>query len=302
MKEDLLFDKIERYLLNQLPGEERATFEAEIAADPALARQVAAQRKEHEMMEALLEKRLRGKMAQWNTETNAAEPEAEEQGKRPVKRRWLWWLTACAAMIVALVLWIPRREGGAPVDPVPAPVFQPPGTELPVATDKQEKPEPLQSPQKPPAKPAVTARYIALARQHRGDINFNVDLVRNTGPTSSAIKDALTPLSARRFSEGIDLLSSLPDTSSVYWDAQFYIGLAYLAQNQSQISIAYLAEVAKQTNNLLSDDAAWYLALAYLEQGNRKKCEAALQRITADNQHPYYEKANKLKDALKTID
>lgn len=303
MKEDLRFEKIERYLLDRLPEEERRTFEAEIAADPELAKQVAGQRKEHEMMEALVEKRLRNKLAQWEMEAeNSPDTGAPENGRHPgfpLRVRLLIGglvLIAIGVIVTQIIIhFFPA--------PAPPPTSQQPQKEQPVKQEQQIQPaRPLvDTPPLPPAGRPDKTQYIALARRYLGNFDFAGEILQRSDEGASTLKDALTALSDRRFREGIALLRSIPDDAAQYWDAQFYLGLAFLEQEKPEAAVPYLSSVAGQTGNLLSESAEWYLALAYLHQGNRDRCESTLRRISGDSQHPYYEKARNLENALKTV-
>jgi hypothetical protein len=94
--QDTYFDAIESYLLGYLSADKKAAFEAEIAANPALAQAVEQQRTEHAAMQQLRREAMRAKMRTWQaggaettaTTSTATLSEAERQAGTPLKITW----------------------------------------------------------------------------------------------------------------------------------------------------------------------------------------------------------------------
>lgn len=83
-------------------------------------------------------------------------------------------------------------------------------------------------------------------------------------------------------------------------EADFYIGVAYLAkpQHQPRLAIQHL-EAANQNSELLAAQAQWYLALAHLKSGDSTKSRAILETIVAETEDYYKGSAKQLLEDLK---
>jgi tetratricopeptide (TPR) repeat protein len=92
------FEQIEAYLRGQLAPADRAAFEAELAADPALAAEVHRHRLERQALELLVEGDLFAKMQTWDAAAPAVSPEAEAEP--PVLSLSDWYANRDAARTV----------------------------------------------------------------------------------------------------------------------------------------------------------------------------------------------------------
>jgi hypothetical protein len=114
------FDRIEAYLLGQMPPEVADRFEQEMAADQSLAAEVGQQELEHRAMELLLREELQSQMLQWK-----AEKEQEEAGTGtgpaakviPINTsRRLVFRLAAAASVALLIGFFSRQFFFSPTD------------------------------------------------------------------------------------------------------------------------------------------------------------------------------------------
>ncbi|MBK6930669.1 MAG: hypothetical protein IPH12_07255 [Saprospirales bacterium] len=151
--DDILFDKIERFLRGKMPAGEVQAFEAEIAANPALAEQVAMHQMEMDSLELALEDDLRERFGHWKNEPPGT---AERPGMRP---GWPLLLVVAALLSVAGIWWFWLKP--APESPRTAPAQ--PERQAPVSTPDR----PVASGDRPAAapEPADTraTAYLALA-------------------------------------------------------------------------------------------------------------------------------------------
>lgn len=60
----------------------------------------------------------------------------------------------------------------------------------------------------------------------------------------------------------------------------FYMGVASLADEQTEGAIHYLSKVAEENNSVYYTDARWYLALAYLLNEKEEKARTLLQGLS----------------------
>ncbi|MBK7937421.1 MAG: hypothetical protein IPJ82_10175 [Lewinellaceae bacterium] len=140
-RDEQIFDKIEAYLRGNLSAPDAAAFEAEIAADPELARLVKTHRLERQGLEWLVERDLLAKMNTW-------EREAEQQETTPALRISFvrrWWAAGVAALLVLGVFgwWLlqaPSDVGGPP------PVVSVPKPKPPIAAPPKTTPRPSPKP------------------------------------------------------------------------------------------------------------------------------------------------------------
>jgi hypothetical protein len=75
MVDDILHDRIEQYLLGNLPPDECAQLENEMKANPQLAEQVALQRLAINGIQRLAARDMRKKFELWNKETDGVSPQ-----------------------------------------------------------------------------------------------------------------------------------------------------------------------------------------------------------------------------------
>lgn len=118
------FDKIEAYLFNQLEAEEKKAFEAEIATNPSLKKEVKLQQAEHRAMQLMMRKKLKAKMAEWPIKITAP-AEAKETGKIVAlntsrSRRsnlFRWSIAASILLVVGLFsnLWMDNNLSDAAI-------------------------------------------------------------------------------------------------------------------------------------------------------------------------------------------
>lgn len=114
------FDRIEAYLLGEMPMEEAQAFEQELAENPELAKELAMHRLEHDAMEVLLEQDLREQVKLWDYPTDAAAPGTQASNQPPapedplrharvVRLRWIAAVATLAATIAIGVI-VNREE------------------------------------------------------------------------------------------------------------------------------------------------------------------------------------------------
>lgn len=90
--------------------------------------------------------------------------------------------------------------------------------------------------------------------------------------------------------------AALADSSFQFTDeAKLYVGISYLATQQSDEGIAVLGQVSQDSYD--KADANWYLALGWLQKGDKERGLALVEQISKQARHPYQEQAQKLWDA-----
>lgn len=107
MVDDSLHDKIEQYLLGQLSPDESARLEADMAADPALAEQVALQRLGLMGMQRLAAAGMRAKFDEWDADLDVPPPTTSPPHAEPASARnpWIGSTIALLLLLTAGALW-----------------------------------------------------------------------------------------------------------------------------------------------------------------------------------------------------
>lgn len=320
MAEEQLYDKIEAYLLGELPPGEAEAFARQVEDNPALADQVELHRLEHDAMEVLLERELRKDVLEWIREVkesdatgmgNTALPVPEE-GIRPQAmpmRRWLWLaaILAGAALISVLFIWQPwlapsspaiEQQEPPPVEapsPEQGPVVQPDG-ELPVAEQqspapKRETPASEPQQQRPEPKPGL----LALADEFfddpfGGKVRGRPATSPESSPTGASLfETAAAAYRARQFDEARRLADQIGTDDPDYGDARLLIGRTLYWQGQFRQAADVFRQIPgdpaieaeeEMLRDLIRHTAEWNLLVAYLAQGPSMR-QAAEQLLEA---------------------
>ena len=322
-----LFDKIEAYLIGRMDKTERVEFEKQIAADEDLAIEVEFQRLEHDAMNVLVEKNLRHKMSEWQTELpseqsssnnsplSIATPDKIKLGGEAkvvsLSSRFMRYAAAASVIIgVILVgLWFFNPKPQNVIVDTPAK----PDTIKTTPTPANKKPteEIVQNPNKPIDKPtekpnntkpieAIPPQYndlLAYAETNLDEYTLKID-GGNRGNNNNT-KDELTQVAeaykAQNYTQALALLQKLPVSNSVLEG----LGLVNFRLKKYDKAIAYFKPLIDDT--FFKDRAEWNMVLCYSAQYPAKATELKnlLNEIVKDNNHPYATKANALKEKFK---
>jgi anti-sigma factor RsiW len=246
---------ISRYLATDLPPPELATFEARLAAEPALAAEL--QRRKEELTflrtEAALpdlETQMAALAAQHfqsgsvDTTGPEARPQVQGEGKKEQAGKkdqtakirslnWKRWLPAtgiAAAVALVLLIWNPFTSA-----------------------------EPYQQ----------FAQYAPLSLTEKSSTN--------TAPVTAAQEAFNTGNYAEAHTQLINYLQQNPDDN----EARLAFGIAALETNQDAEARAIFTQLANGTT-AFKDDGQFYLALAYFKAGDTR-AKAELEKISSDN-------------------
>lgn len=340
MAEEQLYDKIEAYLLGELPPGEAEAFARQVEDDPALADQVELHRLEHDAMEVLLERELRNDVLEWIREVKESDATGmggtalpvPEEGIRPQAipmRRWLWLaaILVGAALVSILFIWQPwlapsspaiEQQEPPPVEapsPEQGPVVQTDG-ELPVAEQQSPAPKketPVSEPQqqRPEPKPGL----LALADEVFDD-PFSSELRgRPDSPPSAGASlyvRAVAAYKTGKYERTRQLARQVPDTDADYGDARLLIGMSFYRQGRYQDAATafrriLIDEAVAPDDDMLRDlirqSAEWNLMVSLLAQGppTRQAAGQLLDKITGEADHGFQQKAQEVRNRLQKI-
>ena len=115
--------------------------------------------------------------------------------------------------------------------------------------------------------------------------------------TSSAklqLSNAVTAYQQKSYEQAINLLMAMPPQSAYYPDALLLSGMCYLQEQNGIKAILYFSALLQpESDNLLKDQARWYLALAFLQNKQPDEARTQLTQIVSDKSL-HYDRAAKL--------
>lgn len=280
------YEQIDNYLHNDLTGAARTAFEAEMAADPALAEAVNLYRDVEAQMrgatqatvgEAALQTQLQALSQQYfGKKGNAPVMEMTTGGpadadqvsvpatKAPViamrRRRMLYYIAGAAAVVLALI-WI-RPFGGTPQFDADAVYAQ------------------------------FGAYEVPTWGNTRGGDNAPLDKVAQMKMQVDSLFSQAQP----QYATALPILEQLASQNENDPAIALAKAACYTETNDSARAMQTLTTVEAQTKGKLKSQATFYKAKLYIKYKDVEGCRKALQTITGDDDW-----ANKAKDLLKAL-
>ena len=239
-------DHIDRYLKNQLSEKERSLVEKEINQNPEFAQEFDLHKTALKALELGNERQLRAKMQTWKKEIN--QPTQSKSKLLP------YGLAASlAAFILLLIIFMPVQKQAEQL-------FKENFTPLSLSNSKGT------------TKEQDYQEEIQMMYQHKnyaGILNYHKDLSPNEE------KDTYK----------IDFVS-------------LYYGVSALHTNDTPKAIHALKRISSSANPELYAQSQWYLGLAYLKNKQTQDAKKIFEQIKSDPRHLYYQKAKKILNHL----
>lgn len=308
--DEIIFYKIEDYLLGRLSPVDRAAFESDMAADAALAALVQRQKQENQALELLAERDLRARMNAWERQVPAALTPA---GGR-YRLKWLRWAAAAAMIVFVAGWWLIRQTGPveAPVAVRPeTPASSPKTTPAPkqqerrpdpqppkeVITDASKRPAPAPKPA-PSTEIKKTVDYAALADEFYREPDFFPSQGSGTG--AAGYDQALQDFKNGRYSDILPKLRPGGKLDSKDLKNKELLAHSLLKSRQYDAAIATFRELVNSRKQPYADRAYWAMALTYLRQmpERRNELNQVLRNIAARPNHLFYNEARALQARL----
>lgn len=130
--------------------------------------------------------------------------------------------------------------------------------------------------------------YIAYYSPYPADQN-----VRGGGQSDQA----MTLYRTEKYTEAIPIFESIVTSNNSSPRIHLFLGNCYLNTSNLSKAIENFKMSSDINSKIITQNGEWYLALAYLKQGNRKNARAQLEFIISTN-HLFKEKAGKLLNEL----
>lgn len=113
------------------------------------------------------------------------------------------------------------------------------------------------------------------------------------------LADAMTYYSEGDYQTASSKLSNLYDPEAPNDTISYYLGASLLYQDNPEESRNYLNEVVNKAGSPFREKAEWLLVLSYLKEGNRQEASDMLDRILADENHSFHQKAGALREEIE---
>jgi tetratricopeptide (TPR) repeat protein len=297
------FYEVEAYLKGQLSPADRSSFEAEMAADTALAEQVAFQKWQQKADELLIEEDLRERIRGWKKDLDRAPLEA-----KTIRLRWLGVISVAAGLFLfTYFLFLKPNEvlqtpATTPLPELPVVKNESPVESLqvtPSAQENRDENEKLEPAQSPNFKEKVSSKkYYALAQSFGKEPVYASENLRGKDENKQFV-EATDSLLQKKYPKAIAYLLAIKNDEIHYLDAQYNIGCAYYAQKKYAEAIPFFEKTAIHDTYLYGDAAKWYLILSYLGVGNVGKAKEWITKLLMYPDGDFYHDAKKLERSLR---
>lgn len=316
MIEDNLHDKIEDYLLGRLPPDEAARLEADIAADPALAEQVALQRLGLMGIQRLAATGMGAKFDQWDADMDAPIISPLTEASTSARNPWIWVTTALLLLLTAGAFWhfgqmrIERSEQErerrqiafrdsmiaslqadyrAKTAELEVLMAKPGGDSLTLLEVKQLRDEldrkdkalrELEQ-RRPSGKPRVAMRLAPVPNQVRGSAS-DIDQVLDAAKRAFDKPD---------YQESVRLLKSIPPGDPRQVQVTQMLPYALFYAERFQEAIPAFLNLWEQDEDNEAMNAQGYLLLCYIAEGKMLEAKQMRLVIMQKPQHKFYQTA-----------
>lgn len=123
------------------------------------------------------------------------------------------------------------------------------------------------------------------------------DVINVRGSTDQLLSEGMNAYNQKDYKKASDVLYRYVNANPSDLNAQFYLGISSIEAGKAGEGIRYLDNVI-EARGMLVEQAQWYLALAYLKEGDLTSCQRELKEIDVQG-HDYRERAERLLEDLK---
>jgi tetratricopeptide (TPR) repeat protein len=144
--------------------------------------------------------------------------------------------------------------------------------------------------------------YLILGPGRRDDKLFAAYFKPYQGVSVQAgdpLAQAMQEYRQHDYAQALPILERLLGEGSAEDTTLFFKGNASLALEQTPGAISSFRQILTNPKHPFYQEAQWYLALAYLQDGSEDEAKTQLQSVAKDSTHPHYGEATELLKKLK---
>ncbi len=237
---------IERYFEGQLSSAERQAFEERVAHEESFSEEVTLQRNIRESLRAVGRARMLSQLEMVESRMSEYHPPTQVIRFDERTRQRFYWAAAAAILLLIPVYLLLK------------------------ANSSEDK---------------LFARYFTPYE--------NVATQSSQDP----LNQALEQYRSKNYAKALGILENLEDQGETSDSTLFYKGNVELQLSHPREAIAALERVPEAST--FYDEAQWYLALAFLKDNDAGEAYKIVSSIAQKPEHPYYQKAIQLEKELK---
>jgi FimV-like protein len=139
--------------------------------------------------------------------------------------------------------------------------------------------------------------YLVLRPDRQNDKLFATYFKPYQGvsvPASDPLAQAMQEYQQRDYAQALPILNRLLGEGSSEDTTLFFMGNVSLALENSPDAISSFRRITANPKHPYYREAQWYLALAYLQDGEKSEAKEQLQSIVTDTSHPHHQQATEL--------
>jgi hypothetical protein len=278
------YELIESYVKNELSAEDKQAMELRIANDPDWKNEIDWYRKFELGSRYLVSKKMFADMHQRLEEEGRLED--EEKPIVPLVFGYSWSKIAIAATVVlglfTGLFWFLNKPKISEIGFI---------TNPPINITVKEKSNVLINESPRNIEKIATELQASIDKmEDRPDEAIKQLQVLGKPKKISKGDDSLTYGSTKNGQQTQVVLNSVAENQR-----KFYLGLIYLRKQAPKEALKYFEQVKAP----LKQDANWYMALAYIQNGESLKAKIMLQIIANDSTHPYQSDATEILNELE---
>jgi len=302
-----MFERIEKYIIGKMTGEERQSFEDDLKKDEVLAQKYALQLLEHESMEKLVANETKGKFATWNSnppenpfQKNENELQDERQKQNMFNKKWLI-VVFVIGILTLLYFWINNAQSSVKTENIQSPEVidslknnldnSTENKQLEFADESIKEDKNIQKiPQFKLPKESENGGlvYVDIARDAYVLPQDLYSELKSGGEFSeTSYSKALTALKNRNYKKGLSLLGPSKSTD----DSKIKYLRGHLHYNNQNFKAASIEFEAIASDELLPnyDDGRWFYFLSIVAQLPKSKStfDSIYQQLILDKNFDY---------------
>lgn len=315
------FERIERYLNDEMNNSEKTSFENEVAKDKALAVELELQRAENSALDIVAFDVLKNEIASAAALDRKRNAEHEESNKesltKPSKNKLLRPLLVAASIIFLILAgyWALKEQGTE----IPEIVDQPTNTinerneseELtPIIPESEKKLLPTpenktleksKEKRRPSTKPNEVYRAIALAAEPQD----SKVIIRGEGSATQDIQwnQIIDVFSEKKYAEVIDMVNTFDEKHKYFSDAQELKAASLFYTNRFDLAEELYVMCLEKGDAFFKDKYEYELLRCLVGQlpKSNQRYNSLLEKINANQDHTYYNDVQKIQARLKEL-